>query len=479
MRKHKVKAKGITTAALLAVALTHATFAQPATRSTATRPPTFGTQVPSHSVPARFKATVTRGPDLHLRGADEKEPTYEGLEIQGPVWDGTNGGLWIMVSKSGSPTPVADALLIDPATGEERKRTAVAGQWLRAHDGVGLWYEAADGFRRVRTAGDVPADARYADRVLPEDVPSRITPRSLRAASTAPPVSTCNIFTDRASLIDSRAQSLLQCLYLDTLSVATYGCVSGRCPTQGAGWLWFGSFWDGRTSRLFRLPLRELRCIRLPTTQPALWMTPCRQDLPSVSSTAETADLSNQGFGWIYGLAWDGQRLWTVSDRDLLPRGSDGRRERRGEAAIPPHLVSIDVGLSRHADTTERYQEALAFEKANGTARALPLFEKIIADDPSAAEIRNHIAWALGTRPEEPYHNMDRAMALVTQALEWQPWNPEMWDTLAEIYWRKGDAQLAEHIEAKAINLNPHKNFYWQQYERFHCPTATQPAKVP
>lgn len=144
-----------------------------------------------------------------------------------------------------------------------------------------------------------------------------------------------------------------------------------------------------------------------------------------------------------------------------------------------PHLVRYDNGLARKPDTDARYKKALAYERANGTLKALPLFEQIFTDDPSAVEIRNHVAWALATRPQEPYHNLNRAMELLQVALTSQPWNPEMWDTMAEIYWRRGDAAAAAHLEAKAINLNPQKSFYWRQYEKFQKGPTSQEAPEP
>jgi tetratricopeptide (TPR) repeat protein len=167
------------------------------------------------------------------------------------------------------------------------------------------------------------------------------------------------------------------------------------------------------------------------------------------------------------GATWDGQHLWELT---AVKAGSD---------KMQLHLARIDVGLARKPDTTARHNQALAFERKNGTLKAIPLFEELIAYDPAAAEVRNHVAWALGTRPQEPYHDIQRAKQLVESALDWQPWNPELWDTLAEIYWRLGDAKLAEHLEAKAINLNPNKTFYWRQLDKFRTQLGTDKAPEP
>ncbi len=192
--------------------------------------------------------------------------------------------------------------------------------------------------------------------------------------------------------------------------------------------------------------------------------------------------MAGEHLAHIYRLAWDGQRFWSLSDEMEARAGTRPETPPAGSGETVPgsvRLVSIDVGLTRKADTTERYNKALAFEKKNGTAKALSLFEELIAADPAAVEIRNHVAWARGTRPKEPYHDIQRAKQLVEGALEWQPWDPEKWDTLAEIYWRLGDAKLAEHLEAKAINLNPAKTFYWKQLDKFRSQPGSDEAPEP
>lgn len=306
---------------------------------------------------------------------------------------------------------------------------------------------------------------------LPGDVPSQVRLDSLRIVPTAPPVAASS-FPAMVLGKNTRNAYCLFRFYLDSQTGNLYGQIgtgSADHMALGAGYFWC---YDGALSRL-----------PLATATPA----PVSAENSFAAAAAGAPDLSSLVQSWrtegdvprLYGITWDGQQLWSFC-------------EATGEAVATPlkpiepkantasfHIVSIDVGFTRKPDTDARYRKALAFEKANGTLKALPIFEQIFADDPSAVEIRNHVAWARATRPQEPYHNIERALELVNQALEWQPWNPEMWDTLAEIYWRKGDANLAMHLEAKAINLNPHKTFYWRQYEKFQAGPTTQEAPEP
>ena len=168
-------------------------------------------------------------------------------------------------------------------------------------------------------------------------------------------------------------------------------------------------------------------------------------------------------------LAWDGQHLWAfdkisvTDDMAARYRNQAGDRTDEGCVLAPLHLVSIDVGLSRKPDTTERHNKALAFERKNGTLKAIPLFEQIIADDPAAAEVRNHLGWALATRPPGTLPRCSAGEAAGRdRPLSGSRGTRRSGTPLAEIYWRLGDAKLAEHLEAKAINLNPSKTFYWR-----------------
>ncbi len=290
------------------------------------------------------------------------------------AWDGINEGIWVTCpaqnlepqNDAAVPADGIVALLIDPQTGDEKRRIVVGqDELLMGHDGVGLWFgqivAGSNGtpqprmqMRRIRTARSLPHHLRERGWSLPQDL-------------------------------------------------------ENPTPTE---------------------PLTE--------------------------ATGDPESLMDQALPWPQAAAaWDGQRIWTLAPCT----GPDGKPQLR--------LLAIDIGLTRKPDTTDRYYQVLAHEEKHGTLATIPQFDELIAYDPAAAEVRNHLSWALATRPNEPYHDLTRARQLVLSSLRSQPWNPEFWDTLAEIEWRMGNADKAALIEARAINLNPGKGFYWDQWRKF------------
>jgi tetratricopeptide (TPR) repeat protein len=460
--------------------------------------------------PPSFQAHGTWGPALPIPETPVDGRAVCAREVYGPVWDGVNNGLWVVLrdwTAGETGGSKCAALLIDPATGKEKRRLTVPSHYLLGHDGVGLWLAVEDGKDsgsrsvRVRTAPDLTSAQKAHGLNLPEDLPASIPtagfdviltavlePHVFRLSRTEP----VSVFAlpwavranpDRtdpgrnaaslpwaASLNTRTSACHLGLWYFDTRTLNIYAPTLPLCPLAlGGGYVW------SLDSGLERLELSRLSPL-----------ASLRQDheMPWSRNSADDAVI-RQANGQ---LAWDGERLWSSHattlepgarrpDRVLPPIGASDRKE---TVIVPPvRLVSIDVGFARKPDTTARYNKALAFERKNGTLKAIPLFEELIASDPAAVEIRNHLGWALGTRPQEPYHDLLRARQLVESAIEWQPWDPEKWDTLAEIYWRLGDAKLAERLEAKAINLNPTKAFYWKQLDKFRTQPGSDDAPEP
>jgi tetratricopeptide (TPR) repeat protein len=451
--------------------------------------------------PAIFHAHATLGPVLPVPETDVEGNKVCRCDVYGPVWDGVNKGLWVVLHDTGGHhkpgQPLAGdpgsgpctALLIDPTTGRANRAVAAPSSCLLGHDGVGLWFEVSEEssaetrkrniFQRVRTAPALSQEQQAGGAELPQDLPAAMPSDTFRFSGQAPVPS---VF-DPPRIVhapDVISSLYLWQLYLDSQAISVYGRWqrSGDLPyacnppiVAGAGYLWIF------TDRPQRISLSTIKPLPIDGSLSQGWRlagvsrTDIRRNLEWASADRALTDV--QG-----GLAWDDQHLWSLSP-ETVTVPARGSFESSATLVRSVRLVRIDVGLCRKPDTTDRHNKALAFEKKNGTLKAIPLFEELIAYDPAAVEIRNHLAWALATRPREPYHDIQRAKKLVESALEWQPWNPEFWDTLAEIHWRLGDAKLAEHLEAKAINLYPAKTFYWRQLDKFRAGAATQAAPEP
>jgi hypothetical protein len=439
-----------------------------------------------------FPAHATLGPALPIPETEIDGRTAYRCDVHGPVWDGVNNGLWLVLqdrtNQDSTGQPECTAILIDPVSGKEKRHRRVPVADLVGHDGVGLWFQLNRDnkrvFQRIRTAQTLASGQQMHERSLPEDLPAIIASDSFGFSRQEPVPSLFGmpVTVARDGVIGGVD---LTCWFFDSRTVSLYGGWkeggaerSGNhgAMVTGAGYLWVLA--DG----LQRIPLSQLKPLQTEGSPSSKRGQVLRNSEPfrlagrKQISSEESVALARGS------LAWDGQRLWSL-DKQVSPRKAEGEPntiDRRPDTTLPPiHLVCIDVGLARKPDTTERHNKALAFERKNGTLKAIPLFEQIIADDPAAAEVRNHLGWALATRPQEPYHDIQRAKKLVEGALEWQPWDPEKWDTLAEIYWRLGDAKLAERLEAKAINLNPNKTFYWRQLDKFRSEPGTDKAPEP
>jgi hypothetical protein len=482
------------------------------TAATSTRPASARSADtrPAASQPMTFEAHATPGPELPIPEIEINRKTVCSFDVHGPVWDGVNNGLWIVLQDfnlrdvvRGGRLPRWDdptvAVLIDPATGKEMRRLDAPNSGLIGHDGVGLWFEMfaqsavtekdESVLQRVRTAPGLQQDREETDAGLPEDLPARIRLASLHLASQ---VTSPSIFSIPRVIVrgDVLGTKYLARWFLDSGTIV----VCSRWGSSGSGDKFHrpdtpmatgGDYLWVFTDQLQRFPLSEIEPVKAKGVLNGPWdfeeanIPGLRDGLKWMSAGLDKVEVRGS-------LAWDGQRLWSLDKRSakegvayLYPQFRTRRFPGVSIILPPVRLVSIDVGLSRKPDTTDRHNKALAFERKNGTLKAIPLFEELIAYDPAAVEIRNHLAWALATRPQEPYHDIQRAKKLVEGALEWQPWNPEFWDTLAEIYWRLGDAKLAERLEAKAINLNPAKTFYWKQLDKFRAGPATQMAPEP
>ncbi|NNF07397.1 MAG: DUF1028 domain-containing protein [Candidatus Eisenbacteria bacterium] len=103
-------------------------------------------------------------------------------------------------------------------------------------------------------------------------------------------------------------------------------------------------------------------------------------------------------------------------------------------------------------------------------SRAVQLYRDAIRRWPNDAEAKNGLAWFF----VEHRVNLDEAMSLAREAYKISPESWQVLDTLAEIYFTKGQLEQAEKLSTKAVEANPENIYLQQQSLRFRTALAKQ-----
>lgn len=192
-------------ATIVSILIVHPSVAQQTAQSAGTRPSATTTQAGEIRGTGSFPVHVTLGPALVLPTtkvsysktgqASEVNP----FSVEGIAWDGVNNGLWVMLLDGsgqltdGSSDRKCVAMLIDPVTGQEKKRLDMpAAAQLVGHDGVGLWIGDTR-LRRIRTAPDPLPSREGLTRQLPEDLGESNT-EVFRTTATVPSPNLYEVF---------------------------------------------------------------------------------------------------------------------------------------------------------------------------------------------------------------------------------------------------------------------------------------------
>lgn len=135
------------------------------------------------------------------------------------------------------------------------------------------------------------------------------------------------------------------------------------------------------------------------------------------------------------------------------------------EAALPGN-VDVAVQLAPELERVGRTKEAAGlFYRANG------VLEAICKDYPRCAWAHNSAAWLSACCRR----NLDEALAHALKATELAPDAAGHFDTLAEVYFQRGDKTKAIAVQQKAIELDPKRAYFRKQLRRLEAGNAAAP----
>ncbi len=97
------------------------------------------------------------------------------------------------------------------------------------------------------------------------------------------------------------------------------------------------------------------------------------------------------------------------------------------------------------------------------TEYALDIMDDYMASGELDAQDLNGLAWELATRQLYP----EKAVEIALMAIEMEPEDANIMDTVAESYYAMGDFRTAVEWERKALELDPENAFFVQQLEKF------------
>jgi uncharacterized Ntn-hydrolase superfamily protein len=108
------------------------------------------------------------------------------------------------------------------------------------------------------------------------------------------------------------------------------------------------------------------------------------------------------------------------------------------------------------------------------TEYALDIMDDYVESGDIDAQDLNGLAWELATRKLYP----ERAVEIALMAIEMEPEDANIMDTVAESYYSLGDFDRAVEWESKALDLEPDNVFFNQQLEKFRNAISNRPPLV-
>lgn len=129
------------------------------------------------------------------------------------------------------------------------------------------------------------------------------------------------------------------------------------------------------------------------------------------------------------------------------------------------HLKAIVDGFPQSPEAASApYDLAKAYHGLGDPDRTMATFDAWIEADPKEGAGRhNAVAWFCFQKDFE----LDKAVAVARRGLARDPGAAFLWDTLAEIHFKRGDKKAAVEAIKKAIEVDPKDKYYQDQLKKF------------
>ncbi len=159
-----------------------------------------------------------------------------------------------------------------------------------------------------------------------------------------------------------------------------------------------------------------------------------------------------------YLLVPESVRMYRV--RGLIGKGKieEALRETNANLEVMPGNIELAIKLVPELEKIGKKKEA--DEVYNKVRDA---WEKLSKDYPDSAFARNSVAWVMANCRRD----LDSALKYAQKATETEPANAGYLDTLAEVWFRKGDRDKAIAQMKKCVELDPKNNYFRKQLVRF------------
>jgi tetratricopeptide (TPR) repeat protein len=146
----------------------------------------------------------------------------------------------------------------------------------------------------------------------------------------------------------------------------------------------------------------------------------------------------------------------------------EARREAELAQAALPGDVDLAIQLVPELEKKDRKKEA-----ADLFAQSLAIHEQMCKEYPNCPWAHNSAAWLAACCRRD----LDNALKHGQRAVELAPDSAGHLDTLAEVYFQRGDKEKAISTQKKAIALDPMKPYYRKQLKRIEAgdPVAERP----
>jgi len=167
--------------------------------------------------------------------------------------------------------------------------------------------------------------------------------------------------------------------------------------------------------------------------------------------------LENNRFDLAQPLIDEGKKMFPKDAASWLYQAALYERQNKLPEAVK---VYKEAQAKWPSDPQILYRLALALWSAGDQKEGLEAGEKLLALSPNDPDAQNFVGYSLA----EQGQNLDRAQELITKAVTVKPDNPYYQDSLAWLFYKRGDMPKAWEAIQKAVAAKPNQADIWEHY---------------